>query len=433
MAVTRFQADCRGATAVVFGLSAMVLMMAMGLAYDGSRVYDVNTKVQRALDAAALAAAKILDLEGASDSQVVDTARAYFSAHRPSIRMDGLVLGETVVGVDRTASTVNVEIAVSLRSLFGSLTGGDTSIDFVPAATATFKSKKIELSLVLDITGSMASSGKIDALKVAAKNLVDTLFAANPSPGQVRVALVPYSASVNAGSYFDAVTGGSGGGGSFSGWSSWSNWNGGGSSCVVERAGADAYTDAPPAAGNYLGTSNAGANPNYSCPGPVVVPLSDLSDAAQRANFKSAIDALTPLGGTAGHIGTAWGWYFLSDKWKSLWPAENQPKPKSPDIIKAMIIMTDGEFNTSYANGSVNSTDPTAVGSSGYQALQLCSAIASDNIAIYTVAFMAPASAETLLQTCSGSGNFYGADTSAQLLQSFQVIVDKLTSLRISS
>ena len=47
--------------------------------------------------------------------------------------------------------------------------------------------KKLELALVLDNTGSMASNGKMTELKTAAKNLLTTLKNAAKQPGDVKV------------------------------------------------------------------------------------------------------------------------------------------------------------------------------------------------------------------------------------------------------
>jgi Flp pilus assembly protein TadG len=415
-----FARDTRGSIAVIFGVILLAIMLACGLALDVSRAYNVHSKIQEALDAAALAAAKLLDEEGASDSDVQAIAKAFFDERRANMRMDGLELGSFTVVANRAQSSVTVRIDASLPSIFGKIGGTSPAFKFTPVATATYDTKKIEMAMVLDITGSMAPNGKMDALKTAAKEVVDTLFAGNPSPGAVRTALIPYSASVNAGAYFDWVTFAHHGGPH-------------GDTCVVERAGGDAYTDALPTAGTYLGTSSPFENPRYSCPPPAVVPLTDLSDSSQRAAFKAKIDALVPTGATAGHIGTAWGWYTLSPTWASLWPSSSRPKPYSKDIVKVVILMTDGEFNTSYENGNVNSTDFTAVGSSGYQALELCKNIQAPGIMIFTVAFQAPANAGEMLKQCSGPANFYDADSKSELVQAFRDIVDKLTNLRISS
>ena len=216
-------------------------------------------------------------------------------------------------------------------------------------------------------------------------------------------------------------------------WSSWSGWTlSANDTCVVERAGAEAYTKTPPGAGAYLGVSSSAVNPNYSCPAPSVVPLADLADSGARASFKASINALSPGGATAGHIGAAWGWYMLQPGWSFLWP-QSAPEPFSADVLKVMILMTDGEFNTSYENGNMNSTTFSDVGSSGYQALQICDGIKADGNRIYSIAFMAPSSAEAMLRSCSGDDNFYDPATSSQLLGSFQDIVNKLSQLRISS
>ena len=415
----RFANSERGSLAILSGLSFLVLCLAMGLAYDSSRLNNVTTRVQAALDAAALAGAKMLDDDNSTDSEVINVAQAYFDAHRPDIVMNGLQLPNIVVTPDRSNSSVSVTISGSISSLFGSLAQLSPRLNFTRVSETTYKTKKIELSLVLDITGSMAANGKIDGLKAAAKDLVDTLFATNPNNGAIRLSLVPYSASVNAGSYNSAVTGSSFGS----------------DACVVERSGSQTSTDEPPSSGGYLGKSTLALNPNYFCPIAAVEPLTDLSNASDRNAFKARIDALSPNGGTAGHIGLAWGWYFLSPKWASVWPGDQQPKPASADVTKAVILMTDGAFNTSYLPSNTNSTDYTAAGSSGAQTLALCSAMKmpGSDIQIYTVGFQAPGNAEAMLRSCSGDSNFFDANSSGDLIAAFREIAERLNNLRISS
>ncbi len=425
--------DRSGGVAILFALTLVVLVLGVGLSVDTYRMHNTGTKVQAALDAATLASAKLLGAEGAPDGQVRQAARDFFDAQLESLGIGGVQLKSFQADIDRDQTQVTASVKVVVPTVFSSVGGGLIKVEFEPSSTAIYKQKKIELALVVDVTGSMGASGKIDALKVAANELVDTLFNSNPVPQAVRVALVPYSAAVNAGSYFDAVTAGGATGGSWT-WSSWGGWTAGATdTCVVERAGAEAYTATPPGAGTFLGVSSGAVNLNYSCPTPTVVPLADLADGVARASFKSSISALTPGGATAGHIGAAWGWYMLQPNWSFLWPGST-PRPfADPDVMKIVILMTDGEFNTSYENGNMNSTTFTDVGSSGYQALQLCSNMKAQNITIYTIGFMTNGNAESMLKTCSGEDNFYNADSSSQLLGSFQDIVAKLTQLRIAS
>ncbi|MDX2308631.1 MAG: pilus assembly protein TadG-related protein [Hyphomicrobium sp.] len=409
-------ADRRGSVAIIFGICALVLGLMVGFAIDTARFYNVSTRVQAALDAAALAGAKAMDVDGATSADVQRVAGAYFEAHQPDIDIGGVSLTNFRAQPNWADASVRASVDIAMPTIFGTLASGSDTQNFVAETVTQYRSMKIEMSLVLDITGSMAPAGKLDALKVAATQLVDTLFQNDPNPGQVRVSLVPYSASVNAGSLHDDVTFG------FFG-----------DTCVVERNGMSAYTNTPPGHGRWLGTSSTASNPRYSCPPAAVVPLTDLASASDRANFNTRINAMTPIGATAGHIGLAWGWYLLSPSWNSLLPSASRPKAPSSNVLKVVILMTDGEFNTSYNNGNTLSTDVTTVGSSGYQALQLCDNVKADGIRIYSIAFMAPVNAENMLRTCSGDDNYFNADTSSELIDAFQAIASRLNSLRVSS
>jgi hypothetical protein len=325
---------------------------------------------------------------------------------------------------NRNANSVAVEVNADMPTAFAQLAGYDL-FEISKVATAIFQSKKIEVAMVLDITGSMcepASSPctrgpKIDGLKDATRDLINALAASNNDPGAIRVGVVPYSAAVNAGSYSGVATGGVSTDG-----------------CTVERSGSAAYSDVAPGAGSHLGVSNVAANANYSCPPSPIIPMKDLSSSTSKNALLGAVDSMNATGWTAGHIGIAWGWFMVSQAWQSIWPAESKPANRGSTVVKAVVIMTDGMFNTSYYNGNVNSSDPLAPGSSGYQALQLCEAMRQQNITIYTVAFQAPFEAENLLRACAGSApNFYNSDNTAQLRASFRDIAEKLTSLRLKS
>ena len=60
-------------------------------------------------------------------------------------------------------------------------------------------SKRLEIVLVLDNTGSMQLGGKIDALRVAAQDMVDILFGDEQTPEKLFMGLVPFVATVNIG------------------------------------------------------------------------------------------------------------------------------------------------------------------------------------------------------------------------------------------
>jgi hypothetical protein len=69
-------------------------------------------------------------------------------------------------------------------------------------------------------------------------------------------------------------------------------------------------------------------------------------------------------GMTAGHLGIAWAWYLLSPEWDRVWPSDSAPRAyNDPDHMRVAIIMSDGEFNTSYESAN---------GGSEAQARELC-------------------------------------------------------------
>lgn len=427
--------DRRGGIAVLFGLSAFVLFLLAGVAIDSSRAYNVSFKLQDGLDAAALAAAKLLDDSAATETDFQHVGESYFKSYFDALRVDNISASNIRVTPNYADWTVTVSADVSIRTVLGNLSKIAT-FDYTPSSTVVYKPKKIEMALVLDITGSMCDSppfspavacttgAKIGALKNAATEMVNELASTGPSPDSIKIAVVPYSASVNLGANASYLTAGASTDG-----------------CLVERTGTAAYTDTGPA--SAFPVASTATYPAYSCPTPDVLGLNDIADSTKRQQVLTKIADLAGHGGTAGHLGLAWGWYALSPNWSAFWPTGSRPRAHDPDrVIKAVVLMTDGMFNTSYNNGgeavawpSSASTDPTITGTSGYQALQLCEEMkkAGNDVQIYTVGFQTPSDAEALLKECSGDDNFYNADNASQLSGAFKDIAKRLTNIRVSS
>ena len=143
-----------------------------------------------------------------------------------------------------------------------------------------------------------------------------------------------------------------------------------------------------------------------------------------RDTLETAIDNFTTGGWTAGHLGTAWGWYMLSDSWGALLPGDSSPKPYgTKNLFKAVVLMTDGEFNTSWRNDD-----------SDDQAISLCNAMKDKDIIVYAVSFKS-ANHPTLLSCASAdnSGNqlYWDADNGSELTAAFKDIAIRLTNLRL--
>ncbi|MEQ1694912.1 MAG: Tad domain-containing protein [Hyphomicrobiaceae bacterium] len=419
----------RGSVAITFGLILGVLMLFVGLAVDIARLNYVRTHMQSTLDAASLAAAKLLDTQTATAAEVQAMAAAYFQANIKNERLHGATITNFTATPDFTTGTVKATVDIDLPMYFARAGNSIKSTVFKPASASTYKTLRLEVAMALDVTGSMndpSADGmpKIQALKTVAKEFIDELYSHNPQPGFVRVGLLPWSNSINVGPYANVVAGY------------------GSDDCVVDRPGAAAFTDAPPSWAAPISRGSSAMNPWYSCPSATPMPLQDLRDLGLRSAFKSSIDGLRASGGTAGHIGAAWGWYMLSPNWSNVW-GTYAARPYADNVQKIIILLTDGMFNTAYNNGggalvSPESTDPAVAGSSPNQALNICTNIkaaapAGQAITIYTIGFTTPPEAEAMLKACGGAANFYAADNASQLRASFADIVSRLTNLRVAS
>jgi Flp pilus assembly protein TadG len=214
------------------------------------------------------------------------------------------------------------------------------------------------------------------------------------------------------------------------------------STCVSERTGVHAYTDAAPTASARVGT-NYPASSGNPCPSATILPLS-----SNRSTLKSLISGLPVTGSTAGQIGMAWGWYSVSPNFNSLWPGSPAGPYVPEETLKAVIIMTDGEFNTPYNSGVIaqnagagsgtnldkinrNATngDPFAQGAA------LCNAMKARGVIVYTVGFQISSggSAAALLAGCASSPHHAHLPTSgSDLSEAFAAIGRDITRLRIS-
>ena len=430
---SKFSNDQSGTVAVIFGVSCLFLMMFAFLAIDTSRFHDVSSRMQSALDASVLAGAKLLDDDTSTDALIQERAQAYFSAAMTNLGASVTSIAPLAVTIDRPTSTVSATVQARMPSFFGSLTKQSPLTIINQTSKVVYAMQPIELAMVLDITGSMNNNNKLADMKIAAKDVIDTLYATALSDSTVRIAVVPWSASVNAGALDPAVS-------TappptvickYKGENCEDVSGAAVDTCVIERTGANAATDAAPVGADKLPSVPTIPYGKYVCPPSTVIPLTGKSDVA---TIKSTIDGYVAAGSTAGHIGTAWGWYMLSPDWAGVLPAASQPKPYNDNgTMKAMIIMTDGLFNTSYLNGSA--TPDAQQSTESYQQFDaLCAGIKGKGIMVYTVGFdLSDPTALSKLQGCaSGATNFFDAKTGADLKKAFSDIASKLTTMRVA-
>ena len=429
----RFPKDQAGNIGIMFGLSAIPIFLAAGSAIDFSRVANAKANLIAGLDSSALYAAAITDK---TEAQMKVLARAYLDQNYKNTG-DAEV---TDFDLHNFADRVEVTGKVKVKTWFMSV-GGITNVD-VPAESQIMKAgSSIEVSLVLDVTGSMGnpiggtSGTKIDSLISAANSFVDTVVWSSQTPYYSKVAIVPFSIGVNVDTYADAARGTLTAGtcttpGCVKYKKSGTTYNS--TKCVSERIGSAAYSDAaagPNPVGRIYDTSTA------TCDGiQPIVPLTN-----DKTVLHNTINALVDGGSTAGQIGMAWGWYMISPDF-GLWTGSSTPAAyptAGVKLKKIVVFMTDGEFNRSYCNGVASPTVCSATnGDPTVQAQTLCTAMKNKDITVYTIGFdlgSSPASARTFMADCAtDSTKAFDAVNATELQAAFSTIAQNLLELRVS-
>ncbi len=178
---------------MLFALVAVPLIAATGSAIDYSIAYQKRTVVQDALDAAALAANRLIGI--ANDATIRAEAQAFFTANIAG-NVDPDPGFTMVIDGGSVRLTSHLSVPTSFLSILGL-----NHIDFDLTSLSTAGAATYEVALVLDNSGSMQGS-KLSTLKTAALELINSLFSlsvSNPKPNPVMIGLVPFAASVNIG------------------------------------------------------------------------------------------------------------------------------------------------------------------------------------------------------------------------------------------
>lgn len=230
------------------------------------------------------------------------------------------------------------------------------------------------------------------------------------------------------------------------------------STCVSERIGSAAYSDANPS-GAQVGLAYPGAdNP---CLPSTILPLTD-----QKQALTSAIDDYEAVGSTAGQIGVEWGWYMVSPTFGSIFPTDGRPDAYEADRrLKVVILMTDGEFNTPYCDGVVAGA-VSGSGATQYhikcspytdsslkdqpagrytnpfaRSVETCAQMKKAGVVVYTVGFAISSNeggagvdtAVEVMRQCATSPRYvYLPETGGSLRDSFGEIARSIGQLRIS-
>lgn len=186
-AMRRFGRDEDGSM-IIFAMFLMLLMLIVGgMAVDLMRFETNRSRLQATLDRAVLAAA---DLDQTLPPRGV--VEDYF-------QKAGLYDDLTSITVTQTVNsrTVGATASMGVDTMFMDLVG-IRSLEAPGAGEAAEAINDIEIVLVLDVSGSMASNSRLVNLQAAARDFVATILQ-NDTQNRISIAMVPFNGQVNLG------------------------------------------------------------------------------------------------------------------------------------------------------------------------------------------------------------------------------------------
>lgn len=439
----------------------MVMMMVMvgGIQLDFMRHQMERSRLQAVSDRAVLAAADLDQTRPARDVVTDYFAKAGMSEF----------LSEVQVSEGLNFRTVTVDASKQLETPYLRKFGVDTLT--VPArSVAEERVANVEISLVLDISGSMAIGSRMTDMQDAAKVFVDTVLR-DQNEDLISVSLVPYSEHVNAGplitSRMNMLT--------------THNY----SHCVefdeneFNSPALDTskwHEQAQHYQWNYDGRNNDRTEtvcPRYSYER--IRPFSK-----NRTQLKDQIDDLKPRAGTSIFLGMKWAVAMLDPSFRainnSLVEAEEVSskftgRPAAyddPETLKTVILMTDGENAASnrissyyydsdseivhwdrynlnwYLSRYVNSWNRSSFYWEKYNRnlgnrllKNICNAAKANHIVIWTIGFEVDDNpydnddgADVMRNCASSPSHFFDVD-GVELSEAFRAIARQINQLRL--
>jgi Flp pilus assembly protein TadG len=424
MLFARFVRDRKGGVAPLLALGIIPLVGTVGAAVDYSRANLVRTAMQNALDATALMLSK--DAQSLPAPQLDAKATSYFNSLFTRPEAGNVQVTQQFGSPQQGSFNLKVSGTATVDTMFWRLIG-QPQIAISASGEVTWGIKKLNLALALDNTGSMASSGKMSALKEAAHNLLTTLKNAEKAPGDIKVSIVPFAVDVNVGTANVAAP-----------WIDWTDWEAKNGTCsqssYQSKSSCESHwgvwTPKPHSEWNgcvmdrdqnndVLSTATVSDSPasKYRAHQASACPTAMMALSSDWTALNAKIDQMVPTGNTNVTIGMQLGWQTLSPV-----APFSAPAP-SPDLDKVLIVLTDGQNTQNRWSSSQSSIDA--------RTQKVCENAKLDNIRIYTVRVIDGNA--TLLKGCATKTEmYYEVAEAAQLNSVFAAIAQNLANLRIS-
>jgi Flp pilus assembly protein TadG len=468
----RFVAANGGNVAMTFGLATLPIIGGVGAAIDFGHAHAVKSAMQSALDATALMISR--DAPGLNDSDLQTKVRSYFNAmfNRPDATGVSVSAVYTSTAGSQVIINGSADVATSVMGILG-----HHYIAVTGSSTVKWGTDRLRVALALDVTGSMASAGKLAALKTATKTLLTQLKNAGSVNGDVYVSIIPFNKDVNVGasnynatwldwtawdaanSSSGAMVGsicyngtlwevdssgwrnsgscsGTGGGICYQGtlWKYNGNWYSAGgcthqtwNGCVTDRGNSsgphtDQYDRKVTEPSTSIRASLWPAEQYGSCP----AQMKGLSYDWDGMN--TLVDSLQADGNTNQPIGLVWAWQSLVGGG----PLTAPPKDSNYIYNEVIVLMSDG-LNTQNRWSRTQSNIDQRMYDGANAGIGTCDNIKKAGVTIYTVHVNTDGDPKsTLLENCATDTNKFWMVTAAdQIGTVFKTIGTNISKLRV--
>ncbi len=419
----RFLQDRKASAAPMLAIGIIPLFGAVGASVDYSRASSVRTAMQAALDSTALMLSK--DAQTLNSTQINEKATSYFNALFNRPEASNVQVSPQFASTQPGSFKLTVAGSATVNTMFWSMMG-QSKIEITASGEVVWGIKKLNLALALDNTGSMSSNNKMTELKKAAQNLLDTLKAAESTPGDIKVSIVPFAVDVNVGTGNVSAT-----------WIDWTDWDEVNGACSKSwydtksecKAAGKTWTPKSHSTWNgcvkdrdqnndVLATATAAGSPAtmYRAHQASACPTSMVALSSDWTALKTKVDQMTPAGNTNVTIGMQMAWQTLSPV------APFDAPAASEDLEKVIILLTDGTNTQNRWTNSTSSIDA--------RTQKACDNAKAANIQVYTVRVIDGNA--TLLKNCATKPEmYYEVDQAAQLNTVFASIAANLANLRL--
>ncbi|MEO0871755.1 MAG: TadE/TadG family type IV pilus assembly protein [Pseudomonadota bacterium] len=198
----RLALDARASTLPIMAAALIPVMAMIGGGIDFGRAYLAQSKLQGAVDSAALAAIRAKQKPNTTNAAATRVAAEYILANFPEGYL-GSTLAEEKIEVFDQNEVVSTKISASgtVRTTLLRVVGL-TSLPFSVEAEARVSERlpnAVEALLILDNTGSMQAGTRLADSKKASKSFVSALYLGEETREDIAIGFLPYNTVVNVG------------------------------------------------------------------------------------------------------------------------------------------------------------------------------------------------------------------------------------------